>query len=201
MQHTYINTQTSTHNPQLIKLASVLTTAGRTVALAGVVIPLFMIGILKFTAVEIEVLKPLINGTPWLAWLYPVFGEVDASYLLGIVEVIAALQKYGLNCLTINPDMMSESLDRQGTDAGLIFAGKTFVLTGTLPTMTRDAAQATIEQFGGKVSGSVSKKTDFVLAGSDAGSKLAKAEALGVPILDEAQFLALLPLGEDSRAE
>lgn len=91
MQHTYINTQTSTHNPQLIKLASVLTTAGRTVALAGVVIPLFMIGILKFTAVEIEVLKPLINGTPWLAWLYPVFGEVDASYLLGIVEVIAAL--------------------------------------------------------------------------------------------------------------
>ncbi|MBU0912686.1 MAG: YkgB family protein [Gammaproteobacteria bacterium] len=91
MQHTHIDTNTSTHIAQAQKLASVLTTAGRTVALAGVVLPLFLIGILKFTAVEIEVLKPLISGTPWLAWLYPVFGEAGASYLLGVVEVIAAL--------------------------------------------------------------------------------------------------------------
>lgn len=91
MQHTHIDTNTSTRIAQAQKLASVLTTAGRTVALAGVVLPLFLIGILKFTAVEIEVLKPLISGTPWLAWLYPVFGEAGASYLLGVVEVIAAL--------------------------------------------------------------------------------------------------------------
>ena len=70
-------------------------------------------------------------------------------------------------------------------------AGKTFVLTGTLPTMSRDDAGALIEAAGGKVSGSVSKKTSYVVAGSDAGSKLAKAQELGVTILDEALLLAL----------
>ena len=76
------------------------------------------------------------------------------------------------------------------TEGGL--AGKTFVLTGTLPTMGRDDAGALIEEAGGKVSGSVSKKTSYVVAGSDAGSKLAKAQELGVTILDEAGLLALL---------
>ena len=71
------------------------------------------------------------------------------------------------------------------------FAGKTFVLTGTLPTLTREAAAAKIEAAGGKVSGSVSKKTDYVLAGAEAGSKLAKAQELGVKILDEAGFLKM----------
>jgi len=72
-----------------------------------------------------------------------------------------------------------------------IFAGKTFVLTGTLPTLTREEATAKIEALGGKVTGSVSKKTDFVLAGTDAGSKLTKAQELGVKILDEPEFLKM----------
>ena len=73
-----------------------------------------------------------------------------------------------------------------------ILAGKTLVLTGTLPSLTRDAAKEKIEAAGGKVAGSVSKKTDYVVAGEEAGSKLAKAQELGVTILDEAGLLALL---------
>jgi DNA ligase (NAD+) len=73
-----------------------------------------------------------------------------------------------------------------------LFAGKTFVLTGTLPTLTREEATAKIEALGGKVSGSVSKKTDFVLAGNEAGSKLEKAQRLGVKFLDEAEFLKMV---------
>lgn len=73
-----------------------------------------------------------------------------------------------------------------------ILAGKTVVLTGTLPTMGRDEAKELLEAAGAKVSGSVSKKTSYVVAGAEAGSKLAKAQELGVPVLDEAGLLALL---------
>ena len=71
-------------------------------------------------------------------------------------------------------------------------SGKTFVITGTLPGLSRDEAKDQIEAAGGKVAGSVSKKTDFVVAGTDAGSKLVKAQALGVAVIDEAALLALL---------
>ena len=72
-----------------------------------------------------------------------------------------------------------------------VFAGKTFVITGTLPTMSRDEAKAKIEATGGKITGSVSKKTDYLLAGEKAGSKLAKAKSLEIPILNETKFLDL----------
>lgn len=71
-------------------------------------------------------------------------------------------------------------------------SGKTFVITGTLPTLSRDEAKDKVEAAGGKVAGSVSKKTDFVVAGEEAGSKLVKAQTLGVPVIDEAALLAML---------
>ena len=74
---------------------------------------------------------------------------------------------------------------------GRPFAGKSIVLTGTLPTMTREEAAAIIESLGGKVSGGVSKNTAFVLAGVEAGSKLDKARELGVRVIDEAEFLKM----------
>ena len=70
----------------------------------------------------------------------------------------------------------------------LVFAGKTFVLTGTLPKRSRTEAEAVVKERGGKISGSVSKVTSYVLAGEDAGSKLEKAKQLGIPVIDEAEF-------------
>ena len=80
-----------------------------------------------------------------------------------------------------------EAVKKQG-----VFLGKTFVLTGTLPTMSRKEASVLIEQNGGKTSSSVSKKTDYVLAGEDAGSKLTKAQSLGITIISESDLLAML---------
>jgi DNA ligase (NAD+) len=97
-------------------------------------------------------------------------------------QLIERLRTAGLN--------FKSSLYQPGVKTGRL-AGKTFVLTGTLPTLKREEATAKIEALGGKVSGSVSKKTDYVLAGAEAGSKLDKAHQLGVPIIDEAQFLTL----------
>jgi len=77
-------------------------------------------------------------------------------------------------------------------ERGTKLTGKTFVLTGTLPTLSRDEAKKLIEDAGGKVTGSVSKKTDYVVAGTDAGSKLDKAKELGVPVIDEDEMRRLL---------
>jgi DNA ligase (NAD+) len=80
----------------------------------------------------------------------------------------------------------------EGSSTGGVFQGKTLVLTGSLTGFSRDEAKAEIERRGGKVSGSVSRKTDLVVAGEDAGSKLDKARALGVRVIDEAEFVRLL---------
>jgi DNA ligase (NAD+) len=98
------------------------------------------------------------------------------------LEVVARLRQAGVHW----PENAG-----QRAAAGIL-AGRTLVLTGTLPTLTREAAKAMIEAAGGKVAGSVSKKTDYVVAGTEAGSKLAKAQALGVTVLDEDGFMALL---------
>lgn len=85
-----------------------------------------------------------------------------------------------------------EAANQAGADADGVLQGKTLVLTGTLPNLSRSEAKALIEAAGGKVSGSVSKKTDYLVAGEAAGSKLTKAESLGVTVLSEADLTALL---------
>jgi len=115
-------------------------------------------------------------------------GEVIAQSLMNWhsdarnQKLIERLRQAGLN--------FKSELYQPAAKAGP-FAGKTFVLTGTLPTLKREEATAKIESLGGKVSGSVSKKTDYVLGGEEAGSKLDKAQKLGVKILNEAEFLRL----------
>ena len=94
--------------------------------------------------------------------------------------------------LAAGPGERAASAAAAGQQAPL--AGQTFVLTGSLPSLSRSAAQALIEAAGGKVSGSVSKKTSYVVAGEEAGSKLSKAEGLGVVVLDEAGLRALLEM-------
>ncbi len=122
----------------------------------------------------------------------PDFGDVVASEIVSFfkdprnAECIARLAEAGVN-------MTSKAAAKK---AGDIFAGKTFVLTGTLPSMTRDEASAIIESYGGKTSSSVSKKTDYVLAGEAAGSKLTKAQDLGVKIIDEDAFRKMLEEGD-----
>src|SRR5690606_16249220 len=94
-------------------------------------------------------------------------------------------------------------LCRRLSDAGLLtlstarraddkLAGLSFVLTGTLPTMTREKAEAKIKEHGGKCTGSVSKKTSYLVAGEDAGSKLTKARALGIRVISEEELLEMI---------
>ncbi|OAO76743.1 DNA ligase [Anoxybacillus flavithermus] len=98
-----------------------------------------------------------------------------------VKQLLERLRAYGVN--------MTYKGAKQTVDISSTFAGKTFVLTGTLQSMSRSEAKETIEALGGKVTGSVSKKTDVVVVGEDAGSKLGKAKQLGITIWDEARFL------------
>jgi DNA ligase (NAD+) len=121
----------------------------------------------------------------------PEVGPVAAASVLdyfaspGGKKVLARISRLG-----IKPE--NEMIRAAATATTGAFADKTVVLTGTLPTLSRDEATAMIEAAGGKTSSSVSKKTDFVLAGEEAGSKLAKAKELGVRVLDEAEFRRIL---------
>jgi DNA ligase (NAD+) len=96
-------------------------------------------------------------------------------------EVVAQLRALGVHWTEGEP-VRAQALP---------LSGKTFVITGTLPGMDREQAKERIEAAGGKVAGSVSRKTDYLLAGAEAGSKLAKAQELGVTVIDENQFLEL----------
>ena len=115
------------------------------------------------------------------------YGEImaqsvyDYFHLEGTARLIAELKELGLEMKPLATKV------KEG-----VFLGKTFVLTGTLPTMSRKEASLLIEQNGGKTSSSVSKKTDYVLAGKDAGSKLTKAQSLGVSIISEEEFLSMI---------
>ena len=112
-------------------------------------------------------------------------GDITATAL---VEFFASEETKALCERLVSLGVKTEAV---GEEKGERFAGLTFVLTGTLPTMTRDEASALIKKEGGKVSGSVSKKTSFVVAGEEAGSKLTKAKELGVNIIDEAKLLEM----------
>ncbi|MBQ8174364.1 MAG: NAD-dependent DNA ligase LigA [Clostridia bacterium] len=135
------------------------------------------------------------------------FGNIEACLAateedFAAVPDIGAITAANLVSYFARPDV--RELLRRLADAGVsmtaktaaptsnVLAGKTVVLTGTLPTMARDEATKKIKAAGGKVSGSVSKKTDFVLAGEEAGSKLTKAKELGITVIDEEAFLRLL---------
>lgn len=110
-----------TNGPSALgRVAHWIERSGRAVALIGVVLPLLLIGGLKFTSIEAEALRPLINGTPWLAWLYPAFGDPGASQLLGVVEIATALL------------LMASPWSPHAGVAGGALAASTFFVTSSL---------------------------------------------------------------------
>jgi len=166
-----------------------------------------------FGDVEIDLLRQVCVGAAAAKDLAQKFGSLDAlsqakyeDFISGKKSVIDGIGETMAQALIEhfndprNRALVGELLElgvqptapvkREAT--GEQFAGKTFVLTGTLPTLSREDATAKIEAAGGKVSGSVSKKTSYVLAGEEAGSKLEKAKTLGVAVIDEAEFVRLL---------
>ncbi|ALF88175.1 MULTISPECIES: NAD-dependent DNA ligase LigA [Ralstonia solanacearum species complex] len=152
-----------------------------------------VLGVPKLTATRSKQLATLV---PTLAQLT----TADAAQLEGLPAEVSAslldwLEADGHRARLAQLDALRAELlaamPAETAEEGAL-SGKTVVLTGTLPNLTRDAAKAMLEAAGAKVSGSVSKKTDYVVAGEEAGSKLAKAEELGVKVLDEAGMLALL---------
>ena len=118
------------------------------------------------------------------------FGEITAE---GVVEYFSHEGNRRLCESLIDLGLTVDSTAAPTKDT---LAGSTFVLTGTLPTMSRDEASALIKANGGKVTGSVSKKTTYVVAGSDAGSKLTKARDLGITVISEAELIDIIENGK-----
>lgn len=147
----------------------------------------------KNLALHFETLEALMQADDESLIVVDDVGEIVASHVESFFkqphnqEVIHALRELGVQWPT---------LIKQVSDNDSPFAHKVVVLTGSLTVMTRDEAQYRLEQLGAKVTGSVSAKTDFVIAGEKAGSKKTKAEALGIPVLDENEWLALMPQAE-----
>ncbi|MHA6888715.1 NAD-dependent DNA ligase LigA [Ralstonia pseudosolanacearum] len=151
------------------------------------------LGVPKLTAIRSKQLATLVPSLAQLA-------NVDTAQLEGLpADVSASLLSWleaddhraGLAQLEALRAELLAAMPAGAAEEGAL-SGKTVVLTGTLPTLSRDEAKAMLEAAGAKVSGSVSKKTDYVVAGEEAGSKLARAQELGVRVLDEAGMLALL---------
>ncbi len=123
-------------------------------------------------------------------------GEVSAECILDYFaseknqKILERLREYGLTMELAEDDTVGDLL-----------AGLTIVVTGTLPTLGRKEAQELIEKNGGKAAGSVSKKTSYVLAGENAGSKLTKAEQLGIPVITEEEFLQMLQIEARQRTD
>lgn len=139
----------------------------------------------KTLAMNFSSLDEVVNASKEELLNLPDFGEIVANSLLEFFSkeknryLVEELRAVGVNLISFSNQKKKDNR----------FEGKTFVLTGTLPNMTREQATEMIESFGGKVSSSVSKKTSYVLAGAEAGSKLAKAEGLGITVLSEEVFL------------
>lgn len=131
-------------------------------------------------------MESIMNALPLEICAIDGFGQIMADSVYSAmrephrIRLIERLREHGVN-MNYSSSKVSDSL-----------AGKVFVLTGTLPTLTRDQAKQMIEQRGGKCSSSVSKKTSFVLAGEEAGSKLTKAQELGLAIISESEFLDMI---------
>jgi len=157
------------------------------------------LGIARLTPVRARQLAELLPDGAALAEVRPghpalfgLPGEVAEALLAWLDE---AGHREMVRGLAIVRDELLAALPEGGGEESQPLAGQTLVLTGTLPTLKRDEAKAMIEAAGGKVAGSVSKKTNYVVAGEEAGSKLDKAMELGVAVIDEAQLLALLEKG------
>jgi DNA ligase (NAD+) len=141
----------------------------------------------KLLASPVEALQSVPEIGPVVAASVRAFGDEPRNRAL-----IERLMQAGVNMTSRAPEV--------GQSVGAL-AGKTFVLTGTLSTLSREDATAAIERLGGKVTGSVSKKTSFLVVGADAGSKLDKARDLGVAVLSEAEFEALIMKGTRQRTD
>jgi DNA ligase (NAD+) len=135
-------------------------------------------------------MEAILDGSAEMLQTAPEIGPVVAESVRKFAdephnrELVAKLAAAGVNMASLLPAIVSEAPGPM--------SGKTLVLTGTLGTMSREEATAAIERLGGKVSGSVSRKTSYLVVGEEAGSKLDKARALGVQVLTEDEFRALI---------